>query len=124
MAVIKNYLQLESEIKRLTDIRKAQELTLISNLNSVRQSLQPANILKSAFTTLSGDNISGKEAVSKALKAGLGYAFIKVLFRASNPLMQVIGATIAPAIATRLINKNTATYLLTLVKRIKSWKNK
>ena len=94
--------QLKLEIDRLSSEKHFKEKQLNTYVKEYTQSLKPANLIRNAFTSITGDSELKGMLKTKGTEAAIGFVVTQLLFKNANPLVRtaatVLGTTFASSI--------------------------
>lgn len=103
--------ELQHEIERLKEIKSLKEAKLRSDVKHLTVQLKPVNLIKSAFSSLTGDTELKTQVASKGLEATLGFLFTNLIFKNSNPMIRTAAAVLGTAAASKIFGEDSPKYI-------------
>jgi len=103
--------ELRSEIERLKQLRLSKEIKIRTDFDNLAEQLKPANLVKSAFSSLAGDSELKNQVASKGTEAALGFLFTNLIFKNANPLIRTIAAVAGTAAASKIFGEDSSKYI-------------
>lgn len=103
--------QLRAEIRRLSDIKKNQEASLIIKTHLLADSLRPENLVKTVFSSLTRSSELKQQVTSFGADATIGYLFSNVILKNANPMLRAISTYAAPVIFSYFFGDESGKYL-------------
>jgi len=86
MAKIENLYQLQSEIKRLRELTKQQEIRIKNDLVEIREDLRPRNILLNVISSISGINFKKKDFFKGGIAGSLSILIQRFILKAEKKM--------------------------------------
>ncbi len=102
---------LRLEIDKLTAEKEIKEVTIKSHFSNLKENLKPANLLKSAFASFSGNSNFKNELASKGTEAALGFIVSNLLFRKSNFIVKAFATIIGTSFASKIFGDDSSHFI-------------
>lgn len=107
---------LRAEIIRLREEKKVRENQLRKSVQHLGNELKPANLIKSAFHSVSDDSELKSQLKSKGLEAALGFVVTNLLFKNANPVIRTAATVFGTTFASKLFGEESGK----IIERVKS----
>ena len=98
---------LRAEILRLKEEKKIRENQLRLSVKHIGNEMKPANLIKSAFHSVSNDSELTSQLKSKGLEAALGFVVTNLLFKNANPLIRTAATVFGTTFASKLFGEES-----------------
>ena len=125
---INNMTQLKLEIIRLQSIKAQQEIIIKENFKAVKESLKPANLGKSIFSSLVADKKDTQNFLMYGINKGIGYGInflAEKLFLKDKPgIVKTIGHFLINNVVSKIVSFNSGSSLISILKNIFQGKNR
>ena len=108
---ISSLAELRLEIENLSVKKHMKERELNKQFKDWSQTMKPANLIKSAFSSLTGDSELKTQLASKGTEAALGFIVTNLLFKNSNPIVRTAATIVGTAFASKVFGEDSAVYI-------------
>ncbi len=118
--------ELRVEIERLTLDKLERERRLSGYIKEYANSMKPANLVKSAFSSISNDPSLKGMLKSKGAEAAMGFLVSQLIFKNSNPIVRTAATLLGTGFATNIFGQDGSQYvnkIKTLYKKFRSRKD-
>ena len=103
--------ELKQEIQRLSAVKQLKEQQLRLKIKDASQQMKPINLIKSAFSSISGDKELKSELAIKGTEAALGFIVTNLLFKNSNPVVRTAATLLGTTFATKIFGEDSSKYI-------------
>lgn len=108
---IRSLAELRLEIENLSVEKHLKERELNKQFKDWSQRMKPANLIKSAFSSLTGDSELKTQLASKGTEAALGFIVTNLLFKNSNPIVRTAATIVGTAFASKVFGEDSSVYI-------------
>lgn len=108
---IRSLAELRLEIENLSVEKHLKERELNKQFQDWSQRMKPANLIKSAFSSLTGDSELKTQLASKGTEAALGFIVTNLLFKNSNPIVRTAATIVGTAFASKVFGEDSSVYI-------------
>ena len=108
---ISSLAELRLEIENLSVEKHLKERELNQQFQDWSQRMKPANLIKSAFSSLTGDSELKTQLASKGTEAALGFIVTNLLFKNSNPIVRTAATIVGTAFASKVFGEDSSVYI-------------
>ncbi len=108
---IKSYTELKAHIGRLTIERELKELKIRESVQKLSEQLRPANLIKSAFSSVSSDSELRSGFAVKGIETALSFLLTNVVLRKAGPFMKTIATLAGTTMLSQIIGDEGGKYL-------------
>ncbi len=116
--------ELRVEIERLTIEKLEREHRLSGYIKDYANSLKPANLIKSAFGSITSDPSLKGMLKSKGVEAAMGFIVSQLIFKNSNPFVRTAATVLGTGFASNIFGQDGPNYLDKLKVLYKKFKNR
>lgn len=102
---------LKLEIARLTVEQQMQEKLLGGYLKDYARSMSPANLVKNAFKSITGDPEIKSSFKTKGVEAAIGFVVTQLLFKNANPLVRTAASVLGTSFASGIFGDESTKYI-------------
>jgi hypothetical protein len=116
--------QLKLEIERLTAEKKLKEKQIGGLVKDYTTALKPVNLVKNAFSSITGDSELKGMLKTKGTEAAIGFVVTQLLFRNSNPLIRTAATVLGTTFASSIFGEDSAKYVEKIKNLIHKFRSK
>lgn len=108
---IQNRADLHIEIARLKEEKVVRERMLKDNFRSLTDQLKPVNLIKSVFSSFSGDSELKSQLASKGTDAAIGFIISNLIFKNASPLIRTAASMLGSTVALKVFGEDSGHYV-------------
>jgi len=108
---IQNRTDLRREMARLTEERNIKEKMMKANFKGFADQFRPVNLVKSFFSSVTGDQDLKNQVTARGVEATLGFIISNLVFKNASPLIRTAASVLGSTAAVKFFGDDSGKYI-------------